>query len=428
MIKNSLSLFSSWPRVLRTLVALCCGMSILVVVLADLAGRRYLRKREGWRLQEIAAEHARAEGFRRTLITEEPIDQNAAVWYRRSFSKLRQLQVERAQAVGSAIARAFDDDSTSFEALATEFCSETQTARVRDALRCTRCDWGLASLSNDDRLDGRRAWLLGNCLILDGHLRAARHQFASAAKSYLEALAFALDLGQADFSTSLVGMAVAKPALEGLGRLVGKLDYDIRLLEGTWQDLARFEMKLPSVDAGIRLARLRIATNLEIDTRAYLRDRPWVLNHVLPFRSVAAWRLSRSEHLLNILSQMSDTVDPNERETLATQIDREVTASTNQSIRDIVPDDCLGSVKTEEYLRHIYRATQAAIRLRQWSAAHGRFPVSAEAPMLSLEREGLRYDASEDGKGYKIVIGNGDRSGTVLLEQRSSAFTKPKIH
>jgi hypothetical protein len=274
-------------------------------------------------------------------------------------------------------------------------------------------------LKNDDRLESRRAWLLGSCLILYGHLQAVHHQSASAVKSYLEALSFADDLGQADFETTLIGMFLAKPALEGLSELIGRLDKDSVSLEEIWQQLALFETKLPRMSTGIRLARLRTATNLQIDSDEYVRGQPWELSHVPSRRAIAAWRLARSEPLLKLLFQIADANGTHDREKLAAEIEHAVETANNQTVSDGVPDNCIGAVKSEAYLHRIYRSTQAAIRLRQWRDDHGRYPADAMPLMLRFDEERLRYETSQDGNSYKIIIDGGEGEGTVLLEQPS---------
>ena len=114
----------------------------IVTAIADLLASRYLNEREAWRARELVAERARAEGYKRHVLIQEPIEQNAAVWYRRAFANLHALPSESAQAVAGAIGSRRGDDS-SLETLASEFCLEAKSRRIQDAMRCTMCDWGL---------------------------------------------------------------------------------------------------------------------------------------------------------------------------------------------------------------------------------------------------------------------------------------------
>src|SRR5258708_40119703 len=86
-------------------------------------------------------------------------------------------------------------------------CREVQSARIREALQSSMCDWESTSIAGD-RPDAGQALLLGNCLVVGGHLHAVRRQCAEAVDSYGRALSFAADLGQGGFSMDLAGMAV----------------------------------------------------------------------------------------------------------------------------------------------------------------------------------------------------------------------------
>ncbi len=347
---------------MKRVVAASCGLAILAMLSADYAGRRYLQGREAWKDRELAQELARANQFRRVVLTEEPIEQNAAIWYRRAFGRFQLAQVERAGAVAKAAAGAYSDGGSASDAVVADVCDEARSQRVRSALRCTVCNWDLVRSGNEDRLDGTRAWLLGNCLILYGHVKASRHEWMDASRSYLEALAFACDLGQAGSSTSEVGMAIAKPALEALVNVTRHADRDSRVRERIREELSRFDKNLPTVSPGIHLAALRAAINLDIDAKAYIARRPFGSSYFVPWHALAAWRRSESEPVLQLLAQLSDATDPGARERLATAVDSAVDSSKSQSVRDAVSSDWVGAVKSEAYLRDVYRATEAALR------------------------------------------------------------------
>jgi hypothetical protein len=377
-------------------------------------------------VRELAREQTRVSSYRRLLLFGEPLQQNAAIWYRLSLAKIPLGPADNLHAIGRAVGRGFADDASSLNALVHDRCLEAQSARIREALRCTWCDWGRSSMAFDVLASDpdRNALLLGNCIVLSGHLRAAQHQWSDAATFYLEALSFGCDLGQADFEANLVGMAVSKSALEALGKLVGKAEDDTRFLDDLWQKLSQVESGLPSVDIGFRLARLEIASNLEIEAQAYVRDRRRGLTSLLPWRAVAAWRLSRSERLLNLLEQAADAHDPGQREQLAAEIGHQVTGNTS-AVTDALPDNWVGAMNGAEYLERVYWITRAAIKLQQWHADnHGKYPATAALLASSLERHGLRYEPSEDAYSYKIVVASGRDAGTVLLEQRR--FASPK--
>src|SRR6266516_5727184 len=63
-----------------------CVVTLLVVML-DLCATRYLRNYEARYRQAVLEDQQRVAEYRRPLPVGEPLDQNAAVWYRLAFAK-----------------------------------------------------------------------------------------------------------------------------------------------------------------------------------------------------------------------------------------------------------------------------------------------------------------------------------------------------
>jgi len=233
-------------------------------------------------------------------------------------------------------------------------------------------------------------------------------------------------MGQADYSAAAVGMAVAKVALEALGKLLGDVGDDQRFLQEISGTLARFATTLPTFDAGIRLDRLRTASDLEIEARTFANAGTWSLSRLIPRCPVTAWRLSQSESLLNLLMQLSAARNATDREGLAKRIDETVATTANQTVRDSIPYSCLNAVKSEEFLHQIYVAIDAGVELQNRRITDGLFPQSAASLSVSLDKEGLRYESFDGGKGYRILIGQGDGAITIV-EQRSFNSRKSAV-
>jgi hypothetical protein len=230
----------------------------------------------------------------------------------------------------------------------------------------------------------------------------------------MHALAIASDLGQADYEANLVGMAIAKSALEAIVRMIGANKDDAHLLTTLEQMLSLAASEVPTVDVGLRLATLQIATNLEDETRGYLENRRRGLSAVFPWRAVMAWRLSRAERVVSLLEQVIETRDIGVRVRLASEIQHQAYGDGLASV-DALPTNLVRAIQSSEYLERIYRATKAAIRLQQWHTQHGSYPKDIRLLRVSLE--GLRYEPNEKADGYKIVIEQGDEAGTVLFAQ-----------
>lgn len=394
-------------------------LSIGIVAVADTAveftGRRYLRDREQWRIQEAEKERARLQSYHRVAPTENVVEQNAAVWYRLALARSARQPAEDARDVALGTAMLQPGDEPSLARLMSGPCREsTQGARMREALRSSMCDWELTSIAGD-RPEASQALLVGNCLVVEGHWHAVRRQWAEATDSYRRALSFAGDLGQGDFSMNLVGMAVAKAALDGFGALARTAAMPSALWARIGDDLARFEAVLPSTDAGIRLARLSAAANVEIDARTYIRDISSGVSWIWPSAAAAGWHVSRAERLLDLLQQTSDARTQQDREGLAAEVDRLVRASHSETIRDSIPDNLVGAVKSELYLVRIYRSIRAAIELQQRRLAEGRFPANAATLTPYLESKGLHYESSKDGDEYRIVAEDSGGSHAVIV-------------
>ena len=54
-------------------------------------------------------------------------------------------------------------------ASAGQSCEEASSARMLAARHAARCDWELPSLNDDDQINAKQAWLLGNCMVLRGY-------------------------------------------------------------------------------------------------------------------------------------------------------------------------------------------------------------------------------------------------------------------
>jgi hypothetical protein len=395
---------------------LSCGLAVLYA-LSYVASRAYLRSYDTWRLTEIAAEHLRTDAYRRSVLAGDPTEQNAAIWYRRSFARLQLLPEGSERVVASAVVRLSNRADPALLATAGQSCEEASSARMFAARHAARCDWELPSLNDDDQINAKQAWLLGNCMVLRGYHDAWGHDRGAAAQGYFEALSFASDLSQADYSASFVSMTIAGAALEGLANTAAGWD-DTKSLRATRETLSHFATRLPTIDAGLRLARLEIATLLQIDAMASGGHRPWDL-HAIWWPLVGARRLARHSSLLKLLQQLSETRTTADRKRLATTIDNLQASTTDRTVKAVLPIRCLGAVMSEEYLHQIYTATQAAIELEERRLDYERFPEAAESLDVRPVGEGLHYEQLDGGHGYRIMIDQWNGRRTVF-ERRSS--------
>lgn len=391
-------------------MALVIGAVIIVCVAVDGAGEIYLDRCESWNGRQLEAENARADAFRRAVIADHRLDQNAAAWYRLVFAHVKEGLAEHAAAVATLSLPGHRRDPSVLDRTASEYCDDAQSMRMESALRSSRLNWGLTALGNEEQVDSRIVWLLGSCLVINGHRYAAGREFDSAASSYLDALSFASDLGQADFSTSFVGMAIARSALESITALLPEFTEN-RLLERISLGLSANEKNIPTFAAAIRLSALRAASDLESDARLDFQRRPR-LRLIVPMHAFEACRLFRSVSLLRRVLMISEANEPSAYEPLAASVDDQVKSSSEPSIRADIPRNLLGAKRSERYLYQLFTATEASLIVRQWSVKHGHFPADDTPIRHILKKGGLRYSLINGGRGYRI---SGDSVGATRV-------------
>jgi hypothetical protein len=313
-------------------------------------------------------------------------------------------------ALGNGIA---EDPGAALEALANQ-CG--QLSAIREALRSAYCDWQLGDdLSEPGTFSlFRESRLAADCLALDGQRKEHEGDWAGAALSYLEEIAFAGDLGTGDLLMARAGMAVAEDGLDRLGTLAASPAGEGTDLSGASRQLEEIAQQLPSVATGFQVERLRLAAALAAEERAQLVQRSGLLR--FPWRAVVAWRLSRGEALLKRLQEAINCEDA---------------ARWNQAIGDLERASNLVR-QGFPYLREAWGASrrlsqrQLAVlltfRLRDWRARNGSYPTTLSELGLPSSFSAIRYSGTDDGNGYQIWSDepSGAEEGHRVLFERSS--------
>jgi hypothetical protein len=236
----------------RRRIAWILGVLLTAAILSaalDSRASRYLRRFEDRRMMKAALDQERAANYRRPIVVGTPLPQNAVTKYRTAFANLKTLSKDTSTQSGALVNQGVSVDLATAHSFLAAQCGEVQTPEFRDALRCTRCDWQLASASDHV---GIGALFLGNCLVLSGHSSGGLREWRRSAQSYVEALSFACDLGQGDFSTNLMGITVATSALRGLTQLVESAGDDTAFLQYVSRLLSDVADRLPSMSTGTR--------------------------------------------------------------------------------------------------------------------------------------------------------------------------------
>lgn len=397
-------------RRIAWIVGVPAAAAILSAIL-DTAASRYLYRLNDRRLISVALYQERAANYRRPIVVGTPLSQNAATKYRTAFANLETLPKDTSRILGTLVNQGLTVDLATAQSFLSAQCGDVQSREFRNALRCTHCDWELSTASDGV---GIEALFLGNCLVLSGHSSGRSREWRRSAQSYVEALAFACDLGQGDFWANLMGIAVATSALRGLMDVVAVAGRDAAFLQHVSQILPMdLTDRLPSLTNGIRSLGAELAAGLiaEAESSARFLNRVGV---VVPGTALAVWRLRRHELVLDKLEKAAGGGDVEQRAELARQV--RVYASTSGSeafkrVPTIIPEAILSA----ESVPLQYGSVRAQIFVHEWRLQHGSFPTDVVELPPFLRDAKVKYEPIDGGKGYRIVVTRGHRTGEVLI-------------
>jgi hypothetical protein len=305
--------------------------SICLLFAADFVSARYLRRKSQRYLEEIEEVRQRESAYRRPLVFGEPLDQNAAVWYRQALLHVSAWRGDEAT-LRAAVKAGITGYPTS-GAPAHDRCAEARSARVRNALRSTRCDWelgfGLDDLNSfDHSLD---AMMLANCLTVEGHHAAHDGDRTAAMQPYLEAVAMGCNLGMGNDVMCAVGLGSSRVGLMAIGQLVMHVDDDRGFLDDVARRLSRFEGRLPDGRSAIRRERLCLENATSLDELVNKSKRFRGLARIVPFRTLAAWRLWRDDAVLHEFQRASAIATREEGLKLVDELKRDVSGAAASS-------------------------------------------------------------------------------------------------
>jgi hypothetical protein len=376
---------------------------IVVPVAIDSVCLRFLQ-RLGREFRQDAADIRRQEkDYRRPFVIDDPIDQNAAGFYREAFPLFSVWLPDNAAVLRQAAARGVDrypnDDSD-----LRRRCAATGSPAVQMALRSTSCDWERGF--GIDEYDPTRfeqeveAFSLASCLTVEGHRLARDNGSSAAARSYFEALAVGCDLGMRDPRMCIDGEVVSLAALNGLGRLIASTD-DNSLLDGIERQLSRFEMRLPDYRLPLRHFVVWEQNANSIDQLAHdgRRFEKGILAPTM-MRVWSTYRILRHDGDMRDLGRFAAIASREEGTTLLAKGTRIGRRGTNEfSNADQLEDDVHGRFN----LTDTYRATQLAIQLQRWRVAHDTYPRDLSSVAEVDGVRGLHYTVTANGRGYKLT-------------------------
>lgn len=401
----------------RRRIALILGVLVAASILSailDSAASQYLHQFNESRQVNLAIAQESAASYRRPIVVGVPLEENAATRYRSAFTNLESLPHDTSRQLGALVNQGTALDISTAQSFLAAQCGEVQSREFRDALRCTRCDW---QLPRQGQGTGLAALFLGNCLVLSGHFSGSLREWHQSAQSYVEALGFACDLAQGDFSAGLVGIAVATSALRGLADLVASAGDDASFLRHLSQLLSsELRDRLPSMSNGIRSLKASLAAELIAEAQATAQSVNRV-GVVVPGTALAGWRLRRHEAVLDRLDDVAEGGEAERRAKLAREIRAYAYSSGSEAFKrmpTVVPEAILSA----ESVALQYGLVRAQILVHEWRLGHDVFPTDvADLPAL-LDNSNLEYQPIDNGKSYRIIVKRGHRADEVLFTHR----------
>ena len=400
----------------RVIVGAVLVLSVLVVAsLADVVGGRFLQDDESALSDIIVDARKRATTYRRVNVTDDPLEQNAAVSYQLAFKKLAELPQDAFPRVRDAVER---DEPATAEAAFRQYCQEIKSPRVSDGLRSTYCDWKMdVSL---DELPGApffpQSAILGCCLVLEGQMDQHVASRRAAADRYFQAAAYASDLGQGSWPMALAGISTSKRALRALADLISSILDDPSLLSVIKQELATLQTAMPGLNPGLSWDSSHVANALEQIRRSYIARRATPGGRLWPWQAIGAWRLSRSLRLAARLRSAAATADLDQIRQLGPQIDRDG-APGRGAVVYALPPRWDKVVQEVDVLHELLTAVQMAVPLQEWRLAHGSYPATLPSGQMSA-RYPLAYRPSSDKHAYQFV----SRTGGIVLDVSDGAL------
>jgi hypothetical protein len=416
------------------LVAVWLGARVFL----DAWGDRIFAEYKSVATAEIATERQRIAADRLPVIFGTPIDDNAADRYR---------------SVAHTLGEAFKDFSTTSDALkagpdkplsqpALRWLEvhEPQLQVLREAVRCTRCDWRFAwEQGFESPMPDLMAARMGaQLLALDGYKRARTGDVLSAAERDLETIRMGRDY---ETSYGLVGVlgafGIEHEGIRGLLQLVasGNLpaapDWDA--LEAKLDVL---EPRLASAAVGYRGERLVYVgwATRPPNSASFSGLNPTtssVFDFIAPGRLMLADFARSLNHALREMEKASELPDPREANRLTQAAEDQLQKSANVMVHIAIGGLARLRSSQDDVLAR-FRLLRGAVRLERIWQRTGRYPSDAGEVDLPVDPFAypaqLHYTSLAEGRGYRVwTVGRDGRDdGGAAKERADDVFEKQR--
>src|SRR5438034_4608584 len=167
-------------RLLKATSLLLLAMVVAGIV-ADELRPRILKRYSDRYQRDVADFREKAASYRRLMLFGDPLEGNAAVWYQQSFVHVRTMYISQLADVARG---GFTHYANTVIPSIVDECSESESNRIHDALRCTHCNWDLSPDGVLSLEHSREALVLGHCLTVLGHRTAYRRHRPADLRQY----------------------------------------------------------------------------------------------------------------------------------------------------------------------------------------------------------------------------------------------------
>jgi hypothetical protein len=392
-----------------TRVAVLVVASFALVFAIDVAaGKRLAREEQKWR-EAGSLERESLQSYRRQFLVGPARDQNAAVWYRLAFERLRFRAADMHRDLLPLVSRVPRQGDV-VEAAYRDRCAEAESTRVQAALACTHCDW--TTPYDFRRSASSKEWfqamVLGECLALNGSRHLVRRDWPGGARAFLTTLAVASDFSQGTLEMNVVAVTAAQWALRGFAEALSEIR-DADQIDRLAAQFARLEAVMPSLNVGLRQHQLARSVQATSMARAYAYDRRYGFHVLLPWRVIAAWRLSQQERIISDVPLLTTTSDPAERSRLLSELSQPGPLSA-----PVVPITLNDALNQQDWLLRAVHAVQAVVKLQHFYLRNGEYPLAAP----TTDSHDVEYERISEGKGYRLRT-RSETGAPVLFVERT---------
>jgi hypothetical protein len=430
------------PRPARALAIAAAALVTLWLggrFILDARGGRIFAAYKSVALAEIAAERQRIAADRRPVLFGAPIDDNAADRYRRLTQAIadKQKGTTARLAIMTAVTAGPGKPRSAEVSHWVEVCRPELQA-LREAVRCTRCDWhfaweqGLAAPFPDFG-SARQA---ADLLVIEGYQRAEAGDVTGAVERDLEVIRMGSDY---EGSCALIGTLIAV-ALEGDGTnaLLRLVATDGLAAPPVWDEVASrldlLEPRLASMSVGYRgerLAHVGWETMTDDDRKLLgLPNLPRSLDLFVPGRFLVADSVRTQDQLLREIERANELADSREAIRLSQAASERARRSRNFLVHIGLPSLWRARVAQDQETAR-FRILRAAIRIEKTWGKGGRYPGDSAAVDLPIDPFAypakLHYASLAEGRGYKLwSVGlNGTDDGGVAKDKADEVFERP---